>query len=193
MKENKDRHQVVMAREMYDELYSMAATHARNSEQDSPIKGSPDSVISRLAKVRRHVQKYNTPVHEDRQAQVKKDAAEYRRLRELVIDLVVNHVGQIVWVKSQAPAPRGLDVRPTFYIAHEVVGRSELGKLAVKVAPVVGGPLSDKHVSSLTKELPERYTYQTEGMGAYIAFDPNVVQVRDPYGITVRTAEVKKE
>jgi len=193
MKENKDKHQVVMAREMYDELYSMAATHARNLEEGCREPGLPGNALSRLAKVRRHVQKYNKPLHEERQVQVAKSAAEYRRLRELVIDLVVNHVGQIVWVKSQAPAPVGLDVRPTFYIAHEVVGRSELGKLVVKVTPMVGGPLSDKHVSSLTKELPEGYTYETEGMGAYIAFDPTLVEVKKPYGVTVRTAEAKKE
>lgn len=184
MKENKDRHQIVMAREMYDELYSLAATHARNSEQDSRVPCLPDSPISRLAKVRRHVQKYNKPLHEERQVQVAKNAADYRRLRSLVIDLVVNHVGEIVWVKSQSPAPRGLDEGVTFYIAYEVVGRSELGKLAVKVIPKVGGCLTDKHVAALHKDLPEGYTYTTVGMGAYTAFDPKIVELRKPYQIT---------
>jgi hypothetical protein len=183
MKENKDKHHIVMAREMYDELYNMAATHARNSEDGCRVPGLPDNPISRLGKIRRHVQKYNKPLHEERQVEVAKNAAEYRRLRSRVIDLVVNHVGQIVWVKSQTPAPMGLDVGVTFYIAYEVVGRSELGKLAVKVAPKVGNGLSDKHVASLYKDLPEGYTYTTSGMGAYTAYDPKIVQLRQPYEI----------
>lgn len=183
MKENKDKHQVVMAREMYDELYSMAATHARNSEEGCRVPGQPDNPISRLAKVRRHVQKYNKPLHEERQVQVAKNAAEYRRLRNVVIDLVVNHVGDIVWFKSRSPAPRGLDEGIEFYIAYEVVGRSELSKLAIKVVPKTGGCVSDKHISALYTELPEGYTYETEGMSRYIAFDPKFVVPRKPYEI----------
>lgn len=183
MKENKDKHQIVMSREMYDELYNMAATYARNSEEGCRVPGSPDNPISRLGKVRRHVQKYNKPLHEERQVEVAKNAAEYRELRNRVIDLVVNHVGQIVWVKSQTPVPRGLVLGVTFYLAYEVVGRSELGKLAVKVVSKVGGDLSDIHVAALHKDLPEGYTYTTTGMGSYTAYDPTVVELRKPYEI----------
>jgi len=174
MKENKDRHQIVIAREMYDDLIRLADIGAHERDGHNGV----------VRTVRRHAQKYNKHLHEERQVEVVKDAAEYRRLRSEVIDLVVNHIGQIVWVKSKSPAPRGLEEGVTFYIAYEVVGRSELSKLAVKVAPKVGSGLSDKHISALRKDLPEGYTYTTVGMGSYTAYDPKVVELRKPYQIT---------
>jgi hypothetical protein len=176
MKENKDRHQVVMAREMYDNLMHLASIgdYERNGNNET------------VAKVRRHVQKYNKPVHEERQAVVQQDATQYRELRNRVIALITSHVGEMVWRKCLTPPPPGLTEGHTFYLACKVVGRSELNKLAVKVKNMDGSGFTDIHISALHVDLPEGFVFEPDGLSKFIAYDPRVMEPRKPYQITTR-------
>lgn len=173
MKENKDPHHVIMAREMYDSLMELAAVGAAYREQGS----------KKLAKVRRHVQKYNKPVHVQRQVQIHQEETEYRNLRNRVILLITTHTGDTVWRKCTAPPHPGLTERPIFYLGCKVVGRSEMGKLIVKVRNIDSHELYDVHIEALIMELPEGYTYEERGLSKNIAYDARIMAPRKPYEI----------
>jgi hypothetical protein len=173
MKVNKDKYQVVVSREMYDDLMRLAIIG------DYESSGNGETA----AKVRRHVRKYNKHMHEERQVEVAKDAAEYRRLRSKVIALISTHGGEMVWRKSKTPPPPGLSEGYTFYLGCKVVGRSELNKLCVKVRNMDGTGNSDIHIDALLTELPEGYEFDPSGMTRFIAYDSRVLEPRKPYQI----------
>jgi len=176
MKENKDRHQVVIAREMYDDLMYLAAIGDNERNGDTAT----------VSQVRRHAQKYNKHLHEERQVEVAKQEAEYRELRGKVIAMIISHTGEMVWLRQVAPPQPGLTERPVFYLGCQVVGRSEHGKLFVKIKNMDGTNMRDIHIKALRLELPEGYVYEESGMHKHIAYDRRVMEPRKPYQIITR-------
>lgn len=86
MKENFDSHQVVISREYFETLVNMAQA----SDYQAGTQNRPNQTM--LARILRHVRKYNRPLHESRVEEVAVELKDWRDDRNQVIAFLNDHV-----------------------------------------------------------------------------------------------------
>lgn len=157
MKVNKDHHQVVLSREMYDALMVLAV----RGEEDSYTTDIDDVPIS---KIRWHARKYNTHLHLERKAEVAEERRVRSEFKKRYKHLLSNYSNKQVWQRHPSSKNEG---EPVYYKVI-LLGRARNDKSKVCVRYENGGKL-EVDVALIVTEIPEDYVYWTSGIWNQLA------------------------
>jgi hypothetical protein len=156
MKDNNDKHQVVMSREMYESLLRFAEEGAKHIPALSPHY--------KLNRVKWHVRKYNTVLRHERQMEVANAEIEYQSQKRDVARVLKHYSGKEVWFFSPYIYRNS---RPVFYKG-VVRCRSPLDKIKIRLV-AEDGSRTDVSLENVRLDLPEGYVYHTTGDWAQTA------------------------
>jgi uncharacterized protein YjiS (DUF1127 family) len=135
MKENFDKHHVILSREMFDELRLAA------------MRGDFEANTRTVPRVMRHVRKYNLPLHQERLAELAKEQNEWHEKRRRVIAVINEYHG----TNKQVYVHMGAN---TFHKA-VILGKSPIHKLHVRVLmPYVSKTPASIGINDIYLELP---------------------------------------
>jgi hypothetical protein len=160
MKVNNDPHQVVLSREMYDDLLALA----KAGEESSFDYPHLDSVRS-VSRLQWHVRKFNTNLHLERQAEVKIQLRGRNEARARMRKLLEDYSGKEVWQQHPSAKQEGAPV----YYKVTLVGRARSNKQKVTVRYQHGDTTLDVAIGLIFIELPDNYTFWTNGPWQYLA------------------------
>lgn len=149
MKDNQDPHQVVMGREVYDDLMKLATV----AENECVV----DDVLE-LARIRWHIRKYNAPLRAQRKIELMEELDRVNRAKEKLFSLLEHYTNKEVWQRHPSSKRYGLPV----YFKVTLLGRAR-DKRRVIVRYENGSTLAIPAEGILTA-LPEGYKYLTEGI-----------------------------
>lgn len=159
MKVNKDPHQVVLSREMYDALLFLAI----RGEEDSYSHDADADVP--VTKIKWHARKYNTALHLERQAELKAELLARNEERANIRRLLDEYIGKEVWQQHPSSKKDGLPV----YYKVTLLGRARSNKQKVTVKYQHGDTVLDVPLSLISTEMPEGYTFWLNGPWQYLA------------------------
>lgn len=159
MKVNKDPHQVVLSREMYADLLSWAKVGVAESysyEHDD---------LTPIQKIQWHARKFNTALHLERQAELKIELRARNEERARIRKLLEEYTGKEVWQQHPSSKNQGAPV----YYKVTLLGRARSNKQKVSVKYQHGDTVLDVSLDCILIELPQDYTFWTNGPWQYLA------------------------
>lgn len=165
MIENKNIHQVVMAREMYDQLIRLAemGVHAGVSSDDQQLR-----------KIKRHVRKFNTDLHNERVNEVEQVMYHWDRSRRELKDFIALHQNKALFGEDDGGVfeARVLGPSPTnkLYVMLRDIHRDRVihcdPRLLIAVLPdnMAFNPFNQRYYAFCHAEVP-KIVKSLEGLG----------------------------
>lgn len=151
MKENKDKYEVHLSREMYDALVAWAKVGEEHSYQLGIDAPTP------LVDIDRHVRKYNEPLREKSKEVREAEKRLFAERKKAVYDFVNANAGKQVWWLHR----RGDRGRSYALLPIQVLSVSDKDKTKVKLKQLSYGSIVSQgtrvhlDLSELMSELPE--------------------------------------
>lgn len=161
MNVNKDRHQVVLSREMYNDLVAWAKLGVEESYSHEYDELTP------LQKIQWHARKYNTDLHLERKAEVAEEARIREEFKKRYKELLSNFSGKQVWQRHPTSKCEG---EPVYYKV-VLLGRARNDKSKVYVRYENGGKL-EVDINLIVTEIPANYVYWVCGVWNQLATYP---------------------
>lgn len=148
MERNNDPHQVVMSREVYNQLMSYATVGAHEHGHELP------------AAMLRHIRKFNPVLSLEHQAEVKLEQEKFIGYRKAVIALLGRKAGQKVYVSENGDVLKGMTLLSV------VPGCKD----RVRLRATRTSQEQHVHISNVIESLPLGHVFETEGYwrGCYL-------------------------
>ena len=155
MKDNLDPHQVVMSREMYDDLMKLATVGEDEWFLDD---------VRELSRIKWHIRKYNAPLRAERKIELMEEFERVTKAKEKLFSLLDRYTGKEVW---QCHPSCKRHYFPTYFKV-TLLGRSQTDKQRVVIRYENGGK-GHVPVDWIIAELPPGYVFETEGVWGGLA------------------------
>jgi hypothetical protein len=157
MKDNNNPDQVVIARELYDELTRYADSFAYMQKEGALTVVEGNATLKRVSRIKWHARKFNKQLRVERKVNLALELDRVRQSKKALFALLTVCTGKQVWLQVH-PIPTG----ETVYIPVTLLGRGVRYK-EFALIKMKGGEKVEKPIHMLLPELPEGFHYHTLG------------------------------